>query len=96
MVIFPAAALRPFRKDNWLRHAAWNSGNHQDMMDDVTFIKELLEHLFQEYNIDRSRVYASGQSMGSAMGQRLLLTLPDYFWHQGYYQSLLLRYPVLP
>lgn len=83
MVIFPAAALRPFRKDNWLRHAAWNSGNHQDMMDDVTFIKELLEHLFEEYNIDRSRVYASGQSMGSAMGQRLLLTLPDYFAASG-------------
>lgn len=83
MVVFPAAALRTYDTSNWLPHAAWNAGDHEEMLDDVKFIKEMLEHLFLQYSIDKTRVYASGQSMGSVMGQRLLLTLPEYFAASG-------------
>lgn len=79
MVVFPAAALRPFRESGWLSHAAWNASRNRDMLDDEKFLVQMLETLFKEYNIDRSRVYISGHSMGAVMGQRLLLARPQYF-----------------
>jgi len=79
MVVFPAAALRPFPKTNWLPHAAWNASANKEMLDDEKFLAQMLEYLFANYSIDRGRVYASGHSMGSAMGQRVLLSMPQYF-----------------
>ena len=38
---------------------------------DVTFISALIDSLYSQYGIDRSRVYATGFSMGGYMSHRL-------------------------
>lgn len=79
MVVFPAAALRHFPKTNWLPHAAWNASANDEQLNDEKFIREMVNYLTENYSIDKGRIYASGHSMGSAMGQRLLLAMPDIF-----------------
>ena len=79
MVVFPAAALRHFPKTNWLPHAAWNASANDEQLNDEKFIREMVHYLTEHYSIDKGRIYASGHSMGSAMGQRLLLAMPDIF-----------------
>ncbi len=79
MVVFPAAALRHFPKTNWLPHAAWNASANDEQLNDEKFIREMVNYLTEHYSIDKGRIYATGHSMGSAMGQRLLLAMPDIF-----------------
>jgi polyhydroxybutyrate depolymerase len=56
---------------------SWNSGLKccgaavQDNIDDVEFIREMVEHLSFRYNIDLGRVYATGLSNGCSMAFRL-------------------------
>jgi polyhydroxybutyrate depolymerase len=68
--------------DGFERH--WNDGRqasghsaHERGVDDVGFIKQLLEKTSAELNIDRKRVYAAGISNGAMMSYRLGLELPD-------------------
>lgn len=39
--------------------------------DDVTFIRDLVDHLQAEYAIDETRIYATGLSNGRGMAERL-------------------------
>ena len=79
MVVFPAAALRHFPKTNWLPHAAWNASANDEQLNDEKFIREMVNYLAEHYSIDKGRIYATGHSMGSAMGQRVVLAMPDIF-----------------
>jgi polyhydroxybutyrate depolymerase len=60
----------------------WNSGNCcgyalRNQVDDVAFIRAMLDKLEHTYNIDRRRVYATGISNGGMMAFRLACELPD-------------------
>lgn len=61
----------------------WNDGRPledtaaQENIDDVGFIAALIDHLAAEYNLDRTRVYATGISNGGLMSFRLACDLTD-------------------
>ncbi len=50
-----------------------------DLPDDDTFIRSLLDELALDLNIDSNRVYVTGISNGGFMAQRLACTLQDRF-----------------
>lgn len=61
----------------------WNDGRantgyraHEQGVDDVGFISQLIDKLAQEYRIDRDRVYVAGISNGGMMSYRLGLEIP--------------------
>lgn len=66
-------------------YRSWNSGTQccdpaeNDGLDDVGFIRALVEKVAKEHPVDLSRVYATGLSNGSAMSQRLAIEAGDLF-----------------
>jgi polyhydroxybutyrate depolymerase len=48
-------------------------------IDDVSFIKQVIEITERDYSIDASRVYATGHSNGAGMTWRLALDIPEVF-----------------
>lgn len=65
--------------------ASWNAGNKccgtawTDSVDDVAFVKALLELIEAEYCIDPRRVYATGMSNGGFLSHRLACEMADTF-----------------
>ena len=61
--------------------AHWNVGGwtNGSTVDDVGFVKTLLEYLVENYNIDETRVYATGMSNGGYMSYQLACQLNDKF-----------------
>jgi polyhydroxybutyrate depolymerase len=64
----------------------WNDGRqienrraHVDDIDDVGFLKALVEHISQEYSIDPARIYSTGISNGGQMSYRLACEAPGTF-----------------
>lgn len=60
----------------------WNDGRAGDSrvpssLDDVGFISALIDDLSEQLNIDATRVYAAGHSMGGMMAFRLACELQD-------------------
>ena len=60
----------------------WNGGNccgyaMQNQVDDVAFVKALLDDLEKNANIDAKRIYATGMSNGAIMAYRLASELSD-------------------
>lgn len=69
---------------NGLHHpigTAWNAGNSFEWMtqgtDDVGFISTLIDTMIKNYDIDTTRIYATGHSNGSMMSYRLAADLSD-------------------
>ncbi len=61
--------------------ATWNAGNccgqaHDKQVDDVGFLKTVIERVSRQANIDRSRIFATGMSNGAMMSYRLACELP--------------------
>lgn len=79
IVLYPSGSMRRMAEKGWMPHPAWNAGNVRDIMDDEAFTKAMLEDVFSRYQVDRSRVFANGHSMGACMCQRALLAMPEYF-----------------
>ena len=56
---------------------SWNSGSRccppasNDNIDDVGFLRKMVDQLTARHNIDRRRIYVTGLSNGAAMAQRL-------------------------
>lgn len=65
-------------KQNWhdLRPEAVH-GKYVAKMNDVKFIRELLDWAGKNYSIDLARIYATGASNGGLMTYRLLLEIPN-------------------
>ena len=66
----------PFGTGERERLLFWNAGNccgfaHKEKIDDVGFVRALLDRLAGEVNIDTARVYAAGMSNGAMMAYRL-------------------------
>lgn len=64
----------------------WNDGRNdmkskatQDNVNDVGFLRALVEQLARQYSIDRKRVYATGISNGGLMSYRLACDAADVF-----------------
>jgi polyhydroxybutyrate depolymerase len=62
----------------------WNSGRLNESsvrgkIDDVAFIKALLDHLDKRLNVDAKRVYVTGHSNGASMTFKLGADMPERF-----------------
>lgn len=62
--------------------ATWNAGDccgaaRNENVDDVGFIRVVLERVMGQLNIDRQRVYATGMSNGAMMAYRLACEIPE-------------------
>jgi polyhydroxybutyrate depolymerase len=60
----------------------WNAGSccayaKDHAIDDVAFIRQLIEYMIGQYHIDPSRVYVTGISNGAMMAYRLAAEIPD-------------------
>jgi polyhydroxybutyrate depolymerase len=74
----------PFGTGERERLLFWNAGNccgyaQKHQVDDVSFVRTLLDRLKQDVNIDRDRVYATGMSNGAMMAYRLASEMADTF-----------------
>lgn len=78
-VAFPTGTVRHRESDNAVPHPAWNAGMLPDHMDDFKFTRLMIADIQSRYPIDRSRIYASGHSMGACMGQEAALIMPEVF-----------------
>jgi len=63
-------------------HLSWNSGNccgyaYKNNIDDVGFIRELIDRLISNHNIDPKKVFVTGMSNGGMMSYRLGCELSD-------------------
>ena len=77
IVVYPEGSGR-FRK----RHLTWNAGHccgiaMERRVDDVGFIRALIDKLLVEYPVDPKRIYATGMSNGGMMTHRLGIELSD-------------------
>ncbi len=77
IVVFPTGTMRPF--DGQPAHPAWNATRASNLFSDELFIREMVADVCCRENVDRSRVYVAGHSMGAAMAQRCALAMPDIF-----------------
>ncbi len=64
--------------------ATWNAGNccakaRDENVDDVGFLRKLVDDVSRRVSIDRRRVYAIGMSNGAMMAYRLACEAPDVF-----------------
>ncbi len=64
--------------------ATWNAGAccgaaRDNRVDDVGFIRKVIDRLTIQLNIDRKRIYATGMSNGAMMAYRLACDMPDVF-----------------
>ncbi len=64
------------------RLLTWNAGNccayaHEENIDDVGFIRALIDHVSTELRVDPKRIYVAGMSNGAKMAYRLACQLSD-------------------
>jgi polyhydroxybutyrate depolymerase len=64
------------------RFLTWNAGSccgyaPKHAIDDVAFIRRLIQYMIEHYHIDSSRVYVTGISNGAMMAYRLAAEIPD-------------------
>lgn len=65
---------------NEMFRAMWNTGRPQENRPaDLLFVDYLYQWVVEHYNVDRSRVYASGQSSGGMMSWACASYRSDYF-----------------
>lgn len=74
LVLYPQQpkALNPQRCWNWFLAA-----NQERARGEPAEIADLIEHVCQQYTVDRGRIYAAGISAGGAMALILAATYPD-------------------
>ncbi|TGM74513.1 poly(3-hydroxybutyrate) depolymerase [Leptospira bouyouniensis] len=64
--------------------ATWNAGNccgesKKQNIDDIGFVKSILNHLTNKANIDKKRIYSTGMSNGAMMSYQLACYMTDTF-----------------
>jgi polyhydroxybutyrate depolymerase len=73
LVASPEAKF-PMKGDGRL---TWNVDLHQDGVDDVLFVREMIRQISEEYAVDPKRIYATGWSGGGRMCSRLACSASD-------------------
>lgn len=76
-LFMPYGSLRHVPKS--MPHPAWNASGNSADQDDFRFIRYLVEDARKRCQVDGSRIYISGHSMGSAMTQQVILAMPELF-----------------
>jgi polyhydroxybutyrate depolymerase len=71
-VAYPAGA---FASGNMQR--SWNADVEDSGVDDVQFVRDIVEDVAKRLNVDRSRIYATGFSGGGRISSRLACELSD-------------------
>ena len=66
------------------KFATWNAGRccayaRDENIDDIGFVKAMINDLDQKLNIDKNRIYALGFSNGGMLAYRLACEMPDVF-----------------
>ena len=85
IAVFPTAGYgRMFTENAYcssdnLLLPAWNIFHKETQPEEFPFFRALIERTAQEHPIDRSRVFATGHSLGSLMVQMLGLAMPETF-----------------
>lgn len=80
IVVFPNG----FSRSASGKFATWNAGNccgpaRDNNIDDVGFIRQVIENLSQQLNIDHQKIFATGMSNGGLMAHRLACEMSDTF-----------------
>jgi polyhydroxybutyrate depolymerase len=81
IVVYPDGT--PIRSQGALANArVWNGGRccgpaARQQVDDVGFIRQLIDAVSHEYDVDSKRIYAAGHSNGAIMSYRLACELSD-------------------
>jgi poly(hydroxyalkanoate) depolymerase family esterase len=78
VVVFPTGSIVS-AGNNGIPKPGWNLNGTLSNADDYKFIAELIKNVKSRNNIDETRVYISGQSMGSMMTNYLAMTMPEIF-----------------
>ena len=79
IAVFPSGGVAQTRL-NANPMPTWNiAGKVEFHMDDDKFLRAVLSDLEAREKVDKTRVYVTGHSMGSAMTQRCLMIMPDIF-----------------
>jgi polyhydroxybutyrate depolymerase len=78
IVVYPEGV----RSDGPLGVRTWNAGTCCDyavehQIDDVKYIRQLIDQLTARYRIDTKRVYATGMSNGGMLAYRLACEMPE-------------------
>lgn len=78
VVVFPNG----YSKFNSGKFATWNAGKccadaRDKNSDDVGFIREMINRITQQINIDKKRIYSTGMSNGAMMSYRLACEMSD-------------------
>lgn len=64
-------------------YRSWNSGKEccdpavKDNIDDVGFLRKMIDQIAEKHPVDRTRVYVTGLSNGAAMAQRMAYEADD-------------------
>jgi polyhydroxybutyrate depolymerase len=74
----------PFGTGERERLLFWNAGNccgyaHREQVDDVAFVRALIDRLGNLVKMDSRRIYATGMSNGAMMAYRLASEMADVF-----------------
>jgi poly(3-hydroxybutyrate) depolymerase len=77
IVIFPSAI--PLTLATNAPFPAWNLSGDPTRMDDIAFTNTMLEDISSTYDIDMTRIYATGHSYGSQMTYLVGLNEPEKF-----------------
>lgn len=75
IVVCPSGSLENTRSPKKIPQMSWNVEDYGNA-DDIVFTEALLDYMTENYNIDESRVYATGQSNGGRMSIYAGLALP--------------------
>ena len=68
LMVYPMGTSFPLR---------WRANGDAGLMQDVTFISDLIDYLEGEYNVDPARIYANGLSNGGGMSFALSCKLSE-------------------
>lgn len=79
IVCFPEAGVHQQKPGGLKNISLWNGSYEGEKIDDVAFIRKMIEDVKSRYHVDTSRIYACGQSSGGMMSSELALKAPDLF-----------------
>ncbi len=79
IAVFPEACVYQQRPGGVRNTLLWNGEYEGERIDDTAFLLKVVEDVESRYNIDRTRVYACGQSSGGMMTSTLAQKAPDVF-----------------
>ena len=83
IVVYPDGAGKAFQtKDGPLKITSWNAGGCcppavENNVDDVGFLRKMLDFIENNYKVDPKRIYATGHSNGGMMSYRLACEMPN-------------------